>query len=106
MKLSEFFNPLDIDHLKAFYHLQTKGTWPPGFIPEEVYQNMEPQWYMLIQAKMADLWVRTNIFMNDISSENTEGLLKDTMKSFKKMLDEQRSHDGRKHDEQSSQSNE
>jgi hypothetical protein len=74
MKFLDFFNPLDIDHLTAYQHLQKKGTWPVKFIPDDV--EFETTWQLLLQGKMADLWVGTNIFMHDMRpSEKPDGLI-------------------------------
>jgi len=74
MNILEFFNPLDIDHLRAYQHLQAKGTWPTDFIPDTV--DFTPNWQMTLQSKMADLWVGTNIFMHDMRpSEKPDGLI-------------------------------
>jgi hypothetical protein len=105
MKFLEFFNPLDIEHLRAYNHLQKTGAWPLGFIPEEVYQNMEPNWYMLIQSKMADLWVGTNIFMHDMKPDEK---LKDKIIDLDRLLKigkktQKENNNARKSNEQSSQ---
>jgi hypothetical protein len=74
MKFLDFFNALDINHLRAYQHLQQKGTWPIKFIPIEV--EFDRNWQMELQAKMADLWVGTNIFMHDMKpSEKPDGTI-------------------------------
>ena len=74
MKFLDFFDPLDIDHLTAYQHLQKNGTWPIKFIPDNI--EFEPNWQMSIQAKMADLWVGTNIFMHNMKpSEEPDGVI-------------------------------
>jgi len=65
MDILDFFNPLDIDHLRAYQHLQKKGAWPEGFIDWDIIE-VKPNWQMMLQSKMADLWVGTNIFMHDM----------------------------------------
>ncbi len=64
MIILDFFDPLNIDHLRAYQHLQEKGTWPTNFIPDDV--EFSSNWQMMLQAKMADLWVGTNIFMHNM----------------------------------------
>jgi hypothetical protein len=103
MDILEFFNPLDINHLRAYNHLQKSGTWPADFID---WDNIKfpPNWHMLLQAKMADLWVGTNIFMHDMKpSEKPDGLINmDRLLNIAKNFKEKRKKDeGRKHDEQS-----
>jgi len=70
MKFLEFFNPLDIDHLRAYQHLQKKGTWPANFIPVDI--EFDQFWQVMIQAKMSDLWVGTNIFMHDMRPDKNQ----------------------------------
>jgi hypothetical protein len=94
MKFLDFFNPLDIDHLRAYNHLQKNGTWPKGFIPEDV--EMDDHWYMLMQTKMADLWVGTNIFMHDMRpSEKPDGIINlDRLFDIAKDFDKKRKKNG------------
>ena len=35
MTLLDWFDPDNIEHLKAYKHLQETGIWPEGFIPED-----------------------------------------------------------------------
>lgn len=67
MNFTDFFDPLDINHLTAYQHLQKKGMWPEGFIPDNV--QFESNWQLLLQSKMADLWVGTNIFMHKMKPD-------------------------------------
>ena len=74
MNIIDFFNPLDIDHLRAYQHLQKKGSWPLNFIPGDVEFN--GQWFTELQTKMADFWVGTNIFMHEmIPSEKSDAII-------------------------------
>jgi hypothetical protein len=70
MNILDFFNPLDIDHLKAYQHLEKKGSWPSDFIPEDVL--FDTNWQMLLQSNMAHLWVGTNIFMHDMRPDQDQ----------------------------------
>jgi|GEM_PF-3884640 len=75
MKMTDFFDPLNIDHLRAYKNLQLKGTWPEDFVPWDDVE-FEPNWQMMLQSKMADLWVGTNIFMHDMKpSEEPDGTI-------------------------------
>ncbi len=74
MKFTEFFDPLDIDHLTAYQHLQKNGTWPEGFIPQDI--EFESNWLFTIQTKMADLWVGTNIFMHQMKPDKVDTIIK------------------------------
>ena len=93
MKFLDFFNPLDIDHLRAYQHLQKRGTWPTDFIPDDV--EFETNWHMMLQAKMADLWVGTNIFMHNMRpSEKPDGLINlDRLFNIAKDFDKKRKKD-------------
>ena len=74
MKFLDFFDPLDINHLRAYQHLQKKGTWPEDFIRNDI--EFDSYWQMAIQSKMADLWVGTNIFMHEMKpSEKPDGII-------------------------------
>ena len=35
MTILDWFDVNNIEHLKAYKHLQDTGTWPKGFIPED-----------------------------------------------------------------------
>jgi hypothetical protein len=71
----DFFNPLDIDHLRAYQHLQQKGTWPENFVPWDKIE-FGANWITELTTKMADLWVGTNIFMHDMKpSEEPDGTI-------------------------------
>ena len=56
MVFSEWFDPYNIEHIKAYKHLQDKGLWPEGFVPAEI--EMDNRWQFKIWAKMADCWIR------------------------------------------------
>ena len=56
MNIAEWFESDNIEHIKAFYHLQHTGFWPKGFIPD--YVSFSPTWQVLLQAKMADNWIK------------------------------------------------
>lgn len=53
--LSEWFDINNHEHLKAWKHLGTKGSWPIGFLPENV--EIDIHWVTEICAKMANAWV-------------------------------------------------
>jgi hypothetical protein len=103
MKLIDFFDPLNIDHLRAYQHLQKTGTWPKGFIPDNM--EFDSLWYTMIQTKMADLWVGTNIFMHDMKPDEN---LKDKIIDLDRLLkigenfDKKRKKNARKSNEQGS----
>lgn len=56
MDITEFFDPDNIEHIKALGHLNRTGVWPEGFLPENVKQ---PElWLFQIYNKLASRWVR------------------------------------------------
>lgn len=54
MEIQDWFDPKNLDHLRAWKHLNHKGTWPEGFIPKDVECNSV--WTILISQKMANLY--------------------------------------------------
>lgn len=51
----EWFDPQNIEHVKAYAHLQNTGVWPEGFKPEKIY--MEIGWQGIITSKLANAWI-------------------------------------------------
>lgn len=52
---NDFFDVNDVDHIKAFIHIQNTGMWPEGFIPDNcVFSNV---WHVQLYAKLADAYV-------------------------------------------------
>lgn len=42
--------------MMAYKHLQEKGFWPEGFIPERM--EFEPAWQIILQGKMAEEYMK------------------------------------------------
>jgi len=55
MRIEKFFDPENIEHIKAYRNLQNKGVWPEDFIPTET--EFGPGWQALIAFKIAHLYV-------------------------------------------------
>lgn len=55
MNIIEFFNPYNIDHIKAYKVLSETGFWPEGFVPDEI--KFVTLWHPMVAQKMADAWV-------------------------------------------------
>lgn len=51
----DWFDPHDVEHMKAYKHLNTVGMWPKGFIPDNVV--MGSNWNILLINKLADCWL-------------------------------------------------
>jgi hypothetical protein len=56
MHIAQYFDPHDVDHVKAYQHLQEDGSWPEGFIPEDV--KAINGWRYLVDQKIIDAWIR------------------------------------------------
>ena len=66
MNTSEFFDPYNIEHIKAFEYLKKKGAWPIEFfdnVKKQVHED--PNWYLTIQMKMANAWVKHSLEKED-----------------------------------------
>lgn len=61
MTIIDFFDPHNIEHLKAYRHLTQTGMWPKGFIPESVSFDRNPTWFVSVVSKMAEEWVRSKL---------------------------------------------
>jgi len=55
MMISEWFNPRNIDHIKAYGHLMRSGTWPENFLPEGI--TFDSHWQFIIRSDIADIYV-------------------------------------------------
>lgn len=55
MRIEKFFDPRNIEHIKAYKELQDTGVWPKGFIPEGT--EFGPGWQVLIAFGIANLYI-------------------------------------------------
>ena len=55
MRFDDFFDPYNVNHMKAYEHLCDRGCWPDGFIPTVC--DIPVLWVPHIQAKMAQAWL-------------------------------------------------
>lgn len=62
MKIDEFFDAYNAEHIRAYIHLQETGRWPEGFIPEGT--EFFPTWQVSLLNKMADCWIEQVKFGN------------------------------------------
>lgn len=53
--LVDWFDPHNIDHIRAYRHHQDNGNWPENFIPDFVIRPVH--WFVELSVKMADQWV-------------------------------------------------
>jgi len=56
MKITEYFDPDNMNHIKAYAHMQNTGFWPEEFIPKDT--EFPVCWNMIINGKIADRWVK------------------------------------------------
>lgn len=58
MTIIEFFDPYNIEHLKAFKYLMDTEIWPIDFY-EEIPDNIEfpVNWKIILAGEMAYCWV-------------------------------------------------
>lgn len=69
--LTNWFNPYNRQHLRAYHHLRETGTWPDGFPPDDV--EIPLMWHYGLANKMADLWVDEKLAQwEKVNERNTE----------------------------------
>lgn len=64
--LTDWFDPHNMDHLKAYQHLRETGVWQEGFIP--FYVVVDPYWQFSLAEKMAVAWIDHKLFSEKTSS--------------------------------------
>lgn len=55
LNFSDWFDPYNIEHIKAYKYLHTKGQWPKNFIPENCVINN--YWESFVKTKIIDAWI-------------------------------------------------
>lgn len=55
MKISEFFDPWDVEHLKAYRYLEKTGRWPDGFLPADI--ECPSGWEFWVRDKIIQCWL-------------------------------------------------
>lgn len=56
MKIDDWFDPNNDEHLKAYKYLETNGYWQKGFIPEGI--EFPNGWHILLVTKIADFYIQ------------------------------------------------
>jgi len=67
MTIIEWFQPNDVEHIRAYKHLMDTGIWPMEVVPKELYWDTSfwPNcWQIGLAAKMADNWVSHILNLN------------------------------------------
>lgn len=59
MRIDEWFDPVNLQHLVAYKALEDNGMWPKGFIPEGM--EFPPAWHISLMAKLADKWIEYKV---------------------------------------------
>jgi len=55
MMISEWFDPQNIKHIRAYDHLQRTGIWPPKFIPDTI--KYDPHWRFMLMSDMVEMYI-------------------------------------------------
>ena len=55
MNIADWFDVNNIEHLKAYKHLEDTGFWPKNFLPEEM--EMPALWGVSLAHKLADAYI-------------------------------------------------
>lgn len=59
MNILDFFDVTNLDHLKAWRHLQNTGLWPVGFIPDGT--EFPTLWTYHINGILADAYIDSKL---------------------------------------------
>lgn len=59
MFIWDWFDIKNIEHLKAYRHLEDNGQWPKGFIPKDV--KFGSSWSVILKGIMASEYVREKL---------------------------------------------
>jgi hypothetical protein len=65
MRVDEWFDPKNREHMLAYKHLGLHGTWPEGFIPQDA--DFPASWFPMIAAKIA------HVYMTEFLSREDSG---------------------------------
>jgi hypothetical protein len=63
----DFFDVNNVSHLEAYNHLSKTGTWPEGFVTEDM--EMPKMWLSAVREKMADAYVLSMFKRRNIEEE-------------------------------------
>ncbi len=55
----DWFDPNNIEHLKAYRELEHTGIWPKEFLPENILFTQV--WHVGIACKLADCWLQEKL---------------------------------------------
>lgn len=72
MKITEFFDPYNMEHIKAYKRLITHGSWQEGFLPEDI--EYSTGWQAILAFKMANVWVEQVLAGNVVGMPPVEAV--------------------------------
>jgi hypothetical protein len=55
MKINKWFDPNNVEHIKAFKEFDKTGSWPKEFLPKDV--KLDQFWIIDVLDKMAVAWM-------------------------------------------------
>lgn len=55
MDIIDWFDPENLEHLRAYRHLQNFGSWPKGFLPDDI--EIPVLWSTMIESKIVDFFI-------------------------------------------------
>ncbi|MHA2019845.1 MAG: hypothetical protein ACTSXY_16400 [Promethearchaeota archaeon] len=68
MEITEFLNPYDLEHVKAYSEMLNTGYWPTGFYHKYLVDMEFPwDWQIAINYKMAKLWLEVVLSTEETS---------------------------------------
>jgi hypothetical protein len=57
MEIIKFFDPYNMEHIKAYKHMITYGFWQEGFLPKDIEYADNATWQIVLAFKMTNVWV-------------------------------------------------
>lgn len=64
MNIADWFNPMDLNHIQAYRHLERHGHWPEGFLPDGI--EMSSVWQVDLIARMSECWIQHMLGERDV----------------------------------------
>lgn len=59
MNIELWFDPMNIEHLKAYRHLGQFGFWPIGFIPDDV--TFAHNWHIKLLSVLSEAYLKDRL---------------------------------------------
>lgn len=63
MTITDYFDPEQISHIRAYQHLKDRGQWPEGFVPEDC--EFVVGWQFDLAFKIANTWVEQMLLAHE-----------------------------------------